>query len=705
MRSAGAWLSLLASGHTVLATLCPFPNQIYDPVIGCICAPPFVGPPGLPCSLCPGGTDYFNGLCVPSCGTNEMHDPNSGVGACICITNYALYNGTCVSPCPPGTEDVSGTCMAVCLTNEIRNPINFLCDCPPPYTNNGTTCDCPTGQELFNATCTNVCPTNTVRQPSGGCSCNSPFLVDQGNCVAACGGARVPVNTVCLDPCGANMMRATNNITCVCQPTFVPDIVPGTCVCPSGQQQFNGTCLPACGPNEMRNSTSGSCECPGTFFVVLGTNDCVQTCPAGTDAVQTFCVPPCAPLQIRDSNGICQCGPDSEDDGNGGCKCVTGFQLSSSTTCVAVPTTTPASNSTSSTASPSSSTSSVSTSSGSTTSLLPTVVTPSSTSSSSTSSSSSSPSSTSTSGPMPPQVGDFSVVGCTGSDQSFPSFRLQTSSVNMTLEMCTAACSNFLYAGVHIGNCYCANTFDNVVTVQRGLCNIPCPGNPDESCGGSRQAASRLARRQTGLVPADALLAVYINDPIASTATLPVPATTSSSSSTLPPAASTTAAAAQTTGVTTSTATAVATATSTAYPCAGGYCNQAGWFFELCQGFPNPGEVVFVMEACTCAGGWQFVVAGCDGASCGSLAVYRAVPCQAGVVYTNVTVYQPQACATCAGGVTFVQGSGSSSSGSGSGSGSASSTTSVVVVAAGANRIASFVSTLMVAVGAFALLI
>lgn len=229
-------------------------------------------------------------------------------------------------------------------------------------------------------------------------------------------------------------------------------------------------------------------------------------------------------------------------------------------------------------------------------------------------------------------------------------------------------------------NCYCADQYESALAVSRDLCSsVPCPGNPLEGCGGvnnnstSNSTTAFLHRRDAGIkrrqgatgpVPANALLVVYEYSPLATPSTE------------------------------TATATAVVTATATATNCISGFCTGAGYIFEQCQGFPNAGELVFVIEACSCTGGHKYVPAGCDGSACGSLVVYRPVPCPPGA--TNVTVYQPQACTSCSGGVSFEQGTGT---------GSVPAKTTGVVVVAGASKLVSYLSSAMVAAGALALLL
>lgn len=188
-------------------------------------------------------------------------------------------------------------------------------------------------------------------------------------------------------------------------------------------------------------------------------------------------------------------------------------------------------------------------------------------------------------------------------------------------------------------------------------------------------------------MPGNALLAIYEYSPLA---------TSSNTATTAPTTTAAPVPAAQSTSTGTTVVTAVATVTATPNgggSCATGFCNAAGYFFELCQGGPRPGEVVFVIEACSCAGGFRYVPAGCSGTGCGSLVVYRAMPWTGG---DNGTVYQPQACSSasgCAGGVVFQQNPPAPTA----------NTTGVVVVVAGASKLAGYLSSAM-AVGGSLLL-
>ena len=88
----------------------------------------------------------------------------------------------------------------------------------------------------------------------------------------------------------------------------------------------------------------------------------------------------------------------------------------------------------------------------------------------------------------------------------------------MTLDSCTLQCTTIpdKYAGVWGADCYCSNTFNatDMVLVPDGSCNVPCPGDASEICGGT-VAETTFAKRQAG----GKLLTVYVNNGTASNST------------------------------------------------------------------------------------------------------------------------------------------------------------------------------------------
>ncbi|KAH8750439.1 hypothetical protein BGZ57DRAFT_1010300 [Hyaloscypha finlandica] len=118
--------------------------------------------------------------------------------------------------------------------------------------------------------------------------------------------------------------------------------------------------------------------------------------------------------------------------------------------------------------------------------------------------------------PSPPAaVGEYEYVGCFISRDGFPTFSLEKSSPLMDIELCTSECQslNDAYAGVYDYDCYCATALDSSVqNVGSGICDIPCPGNQLEACGGNVPA--NLRRRN---VPLGRALDIYEATPTTTT--------------------------------------------------------------------------------------------------------------------------------------------------------------------------------------------
>lgn len=106
----------------------------------------------------------------------------------------------------------------------------------------------------------------------------------------------------------------------------------------------------------------------------------------------------------------------------------------------------------------------------------------------------------------PATIGNFALLGCFGSTNRFSTFNLSGDNGQMTPEVCVGLCSGRVFAGVHERTCYCADALDagTAALPDRSRCNIPCPGNPDQFCGGNNLLATRDA-------PNSFLLTVYIN--------------------------------------------------------------------------------------------------------------------------------------------------------------------------------------------------
>ncbi|KAK8927172.1 hypothetical protein VCV18_003640 [Metarhizium anisopliae] len=110
---------------------------------------------------------------------------------------------------------------------------------------------------------------------------------------------------------------------------------------------------------------------------------------------------------------------------------------------------------------------------------------------------------TSAGNPQPPTVGPFELLGCFSSSRGFPTFQKVASSNAMSLDLCASSCPSPFF-GVYDTDCYCGQRIEpSDGKVSSTQCDMPCPGNKNQVCGGK----ARLARR--GDVPAGVLLSVY----------------------------------------------------------------------------------------------------------------------------------------------------------------------------------------------------
>lgn len=312
---------------------------------------------------------------------------------------------------------------------------------------------------------------------------------------------------------------------------------------------------------------------------------------------------------------------------------------------------------------------------------------------------------------FPGQIDDFVLFGCVGSTGGFPTFSLAQTSASMDLDTCASVCADRSFFGVHEDECYCGDAIDDATTGRVPIeeCDIQCPGDASEFCGGNRL----LQRRQS--VSNTILLTVYISLG-GSTVT-----TTAISTSVI------------TTTVTDASTTATQTVTAI-YECFNGVCfPDSGngitvWIFIEVAGADCDGQNVWVLEDCSCKGGKQYVEKFCSNGSCNGLTVYKPEQCNdwynKDVVYvpcdeSGKVVYKPWEnnmgtpehpvvanVPTCSGSgcpvpSTPATPTGGSSGGSGSGSGSGGSSPSVVPVGAAGKQAVSGIAYVAALIAAF----
>ncbi|KAI3322189.1 concanavalin A-like lectin/glucanase domain-containing protein [Xylariaceae sp. AK1471] len=84
----------------------------------------------------------------------------------------------------------------------------------------------------------------------------------------------------------------------------------------------------------------------------------------------------------------------------------------------------------------------------------------------------------------PATINGWTLLGCFGSLGGYESFSQIASFATMDNEACVASCAGRKYAGVSDETCYCADSLGDANAVANDLCDVPCPGNPSEFCGG-----------------------------------------------------------------------------------------------------------------------------------------------------------------------------------------------------------------------------
>ncbi|EEU39945.1 uncharacterized protein NECHADRAFT_104286 [Fusarium vanettenii 77-13-4] len=257
---------------------------------------------------------------------------------------------------------------------------------------------------------------------------------------------------------------------------------------------------------------------------------------------------------------------------------------------------------------------------------------------------------------FPPTVNGFVFFGCTGSSAGFPTFVLGLSSPQMDIDLCSSTCQGSNYFGVYDTDCYCGEEIDedNTDIVSSDQCDIECPGDDSQNCGGDAPATrrSRIQARQN--VPNSIRLTVYISAEFAGPGTsifvTDVITATVTDQMTL-----------TTTFVTTLTGPATTqTATVTAiYECFNGRCFPQDGGFNLPGGSggrivyvfkPYPGEdcdgqTVYIPESCNCKGGSHYVPIICTSDACHGKTVYK--PEQTKHIGGGDIVFTPVDCHVC----------------------------------------------------------
>ncbi|RBR08912.1 uncharacterized protein FIESC28_10092 [Fusarium coffeatum] len=246
---------------------------------------------------------------------------------------------------------------------------------------------------------------------------------------------------------------------------------------------------------------------------------------------------------------------------------------------------------------------------------------------------------------FPGSIGNFALFGCVGSNNGFPTFELSESSGSMDLDRCASNCDGRGYFGVRDTDCYCGDEIDsdNTSRVDIDQCDIECPGDDSEFCGGDAplDRMNRFSRRQSA-IPNTVLLTVYVS--LGGSVTLTdILTATVTDQDTITTTFTTTISDASTTE--TKTVTAI-------YECYNGQCypetGKGGRIVYVFKPYPGEecdGEYVYISEACDCKGGSQYVPHYCSNGSCNGKQVYKPEQCDDW--YNYDVCYTPVDCESC----------------------------------------------------------
>ncbi|KAF5984902.1 hypothetical protein FCOIX_2380 [Fusarium coicis] len=238
---------------------------------------------------------------------------------------------------------------------------------------------------------------------------------------------------------------------------------------------------------------------------------------------------------------------------------------------------------------------------------------------------------------FPGDVGGFSLFGCASSTAGFPTYTLAESSSSMDLNVCAGLCKGRAHFGVHDTACYCGDVYDFDSTVFYNLdqCDIECPGDKAQFCGG--EVANKLRARQA--VASNILLTLYARAEAVVSLTESVTQTVTNQETIV--TTFTTAVSGE------SITTEVVTAT---LICVGGKCHSSAsssvavYIFVEVNGSDCDGQWVYISEPCP--GGQQYIPHSCSDGKCAGIKVYKPQPCPDW--YNYKSYYAPSDCSKCA---------------------------------------------------------
>ncbi|KAF5675110.1 hypothetical protein FCIRC_7583 [Fusarium circinatum] len=241
---------------------------------------------------------------------------------------------------------------------------------------------------------------------------------------------------------------------------------------------------------------------------------------------------------------------------------------------------------------------------------------------------------------FPGEVGDFTLFGCVASTAGFPTFTLAQSNPKMDLDICATLCSGRTYFGVYDTACYCGEEVGSATSrVPLDQCDIECPGDNTQFCGG--ESDSKLRIRQA--ITSNVLLTVYIAFEAGVTLTESVTQTLTDQRTVVTTF---------TTTVTNAGASSIATEVITAtLVCSAGKCHSTNsatvYVFVEISGSECDGQWVYISEPCSCAGGKRYIPKFCSAGSCDSITVYKPQQCPDWYNYNSFFVPTDTSCNTC----------------------------------------------------------
>ncbi|KAF4437794.1 hypothetical protein F53441_12935 [Fusarium austroafricanum] len=265
---------------------------------------------------------------------------------------------------------------------------------------------------------------------------------------------------------------------------------------------------------------------------------------------------------------------------------------------------------------------------------------------------------------FPNSTDGFTFFGCLSSTTGFPTFELAGSSGTMDLGICALGCVGRAFFGVYGSDCYCGDevVHDDNSLVSSDECDLHCPGNFWEFCGGQNRQGSLRARQA---IPSNRLLTVYtsaifgpgIIQSVTESATDSITKTATDSSIESATESNTASVAGRTTTfftTLTTTLNGLETTTTdvitTALTCHNGKCysqsdNRIVYIFVERNGSDYDDQWVYVAEPCSCPGGQQYVPKFCSSGSCSKQVVYLAQKCRDW--HNHRLFYVPMDCDTC----------------------------------------------------------